>query len=138
MRIRSIAKIVEHAPGLDARELAIGIEFNYVVEVLRPVDADRDIAALAGKTRAASAIEQRRAELARDGDRGDDIIEIPRDDDSDGYLPIIGAVCRVQRAASGIEPHLAAQFVLQVAGERFGVPIPVPNRSRGRSLRAIL
>ena len=48
-----------------------------------------------------------------DGNRRDHIVRIPRDDEPDGNLTVIGAVGRVECAAAAIEADLASNLALQ-------------------------
>ena len=43
-----------------------------------------------------------------------DVVGIPRDDDADRKLAVVRGVGRIQRAAAGVEPDVAADFVQQV------------------------
>ena len=62
-RSARVAKRVEHDARLHPRESIAGIELEDPVHVLREVEHDRDVAALAGEARAGAAREHRRAVL---------------------------------------------------------------------------
>ena len=71
-----VAEMVEHDAGLRrARAAAPGSISTIAVQVLREVEHDRDVAALAGEARAAAARQDRRAVLAADRHGGDEVVD---------------------------------------------------------------
>src|SRR5204862_4656077 len=66
LRLRRLAQVVEDQAGLDARESPLRIDLDELVQVLREVDGNRDVAGLAGETRARAVGEHRRAIVAAD------------------------------------------------------------------------
>ena len=90
------AEDVEHRARLDPRQLRRGVDREDLVEVLRPVDDDGDVAAAAGQARAAAAREDRGAAPAADGDRLDHVVDVLRDHDADRHLAVVGAVGGVE------------------------------------------
>ena len=95
MPLGGIAQLVEHDTRLHARGPRAGIELYNAIEILRTVDHDRDVAALAGETSAAAAREDRNVVLPADGDCLHDVFDVSRDHDPNGYLPIVRTVRRV-------------------------------------------
>ena len=92
------ADAVEHDAGLDVDGAGDGIDCAHLVHVLREVEDDGDVAALAGERGAASAREDGRVEAAADGDGGDDVVFVARDDETDGDVAVVGG-SRWRRAA---------------------------------------
>ena len=117
MPLRRFAKPIEHQSRLDPRLPAFRIERDQVAHVLRVVEDDRDVAALAGEARAAAACEHRRTMIAADRHRRDHIVGIARQDDADRDLAVVGRVGRVRGAAAAVEPHLAAHDAPEVGFE---------------------
>ncbi len=109
-----VAQRIEDDARLDAREPPGGIDLEDPVHVLREVEHDRDVAALAGEAGAGAARQHRRAEAAARGHRRDHIVCIAGNDEPDGNLPVVRAVGGVERAAPAIEAHLAAHDPLQL------------------------
>src|SRR5215472_11350363 len=77
------AQGVEDDARLDAGETAIRIDFEDPVHVLREVEDDGNVAALAGEARAGTARQHGRTELAADTDRRRDVPGIAGDNESD-------------------------------------------------------
>ena len=119
------AEIVEHDAGLDARELANGIELDHTIHVLREVEDDGDVAALAGQARPAAARENRRTELARQGHGRDHVIGAFRNDDADRNLPVVRRIGRVERARAVVETNLSFDLASQRRGKRRSVDVQV-------------
>ena len=106
-------------PGCTRAALRRRIERDDAVHVLREVDDDRDVAALAGEARAGAARQDRRADVAARPDGGCHVVFVERNHDADGNLPIVRRVGRVERARAVVEAHFAADRLLQRALERF-------------------
>ena len=117
MLFRSVAQNVENAPRFNARELFCGIDFDDAVQVFREVHQNRCIARLAAKTGPAAARQERRAVFAAAMHRRKHIRYGLRDDHSDGDLPVVGCVGRIQRPAHIVEAHLTLDVPLQLGGE---------------------
>ncbi len=107
---RRLAYTVEHDAGLDAHGAGDGIDRVHVVHVLREVEDDGGVAGLAGDRGAASAREDGRVEAAADGDRGDDIVLVARDDEADGDVAIVRGVGGVGGFGGSVEADLAANL----------------------------
>ena len=115
--LQGIAEVVAHAAGLHAREAPLQVHLDHVAHVLRAVDHQRDVAALAGQARAAPAGEHGCAVGARRIDRGHHVVHAARNDDADRGLPVVGRIVRVGGARSGVEAHLSLDRRAQVALE---------------------
>jgi hypothetical protein len=130
------AEGIEHDSRLHAGEPVGGIDFENPRHVLREIENDGDVAALAGERCAASAAEQRSAELAAERDRGQNIFGIARKHDADGNLAIVGAVGGVESASATVEADIIANSIadvtpnpaLNLSTESFGQPLGVHLR----------
>ena len=118
LRARLGLQRVEHGARLDASEPAFFIELDHPIHVLRHIDDDGHIAALAGEAGSTAAREHRGAVLAAQTQRFHHLVGIARQHHADGHLAIVGCVGRVQRAAALVEPDLAAQASPKIVGER--------------------
>ena len=112
--------MIEDHAGVDPGQLALSIQIEDAVQVLRMVDDHRDVAALPGEARAAAAGEDGGAVLPTQRHGLDHVFHGSRDDHADRDLPVTGGVGRIQGAGSGIEAHLALdagrQFRFEGAG----------------------
>ena len=79
-----------------------------------------DVAALAGERGSAAAGEKRSMMLAAEGDGGDDIFFVARDDDADWDLAIVGAIGGVEGAAAGVETDFSAKMAAEGGFEGSG------------------
>ena len=120
---RGVAEVVEDAARLHARDAALGVDLEDVVEVLREVDQHRRVAALAGEARAPAAQDDRRPVLAADAVDLDELVHVARDDDADRRHPVVRGVGRVEGAAAGVEPDLALDRGAEVAGDASTVEV---------------
>jgi hypothetical protein len=59
--------------------------------------------------------------FAAEGDRGENVFGIARDDDSDGNLTVVRTVGRIQGAAAGVKTDLSAQMASESGFKRYGV-----------------
>src|SRR6476660_9631598 len=84
-----ISQIVQNKARLDASALPSGIKLEKVMHVLRHVDHDRNIAALARKACPAATTKNRCAVLSRETDSLDHIVDIARQNDTNRDLPVI-------------------------------------------------
>jgi hypothetical protein len=71
---------------------------------------------LAGERRAATAAEKWRAELAAQCDRGQNIVGIAGEHDTDGNLAVVGTVGGVEGASAAVEADFAADLHAQGTG----------------------
>jgi hypothetical protein len=101
------AEMIEDDTGLNARNPALGIEFKDVRHVLREVEDDGYIAALAGKRGPATAAENRSSMLTAGRDGGDDVVVVAGNNDANRYLAVVGAVAGIERAAAIVEANFA-------------------------------
>jgi hypothetical protein len=109
----SVAEVVEDDSGLHAGEAAIWVDLEDVAHVLREIENHRDVAALSGQRRTASATEKRRAEFAANRDRGDNVVRIARQHYADRDLAVIRAVSGVESAARIVEADVSANISAQ-------------------------
>ncbi len=120
MRLRGITQNVAHDAGLDFRRPRIHIERQHPVQILRGIQNDGDIAGLAGEAGAATAHQNRRLIATGDGNRLHDVVERSRNHDPDRHLPVVRGIRRIQRAAAGIEAHLASDHAAQLGCQGLG------------------
>ncbi len=122
---RGVADAVEDDAGLDVNGAGLGIDGAHAVHVLREVEDDGEVAALAGEGGAGSAGEDGGVDGAAGGDGGDDVGFIAGDDDADGDVAVVGAVGGVEGFGGGVEAHFAAdggaELLLEVGGLGEGV-----------------
>ena len=116
-------------PAARARS-AVRIDLEDPVHVLREVEDDRDVAALAGEARAGAAREHRRAELPARRDSGGDVVGVARNDEADRDLAVVGAVGGVQ-ARLPASNRTSPLIVRISSGSRSvtATSTPVPRRS---------
>jgi len=95
---------------LDPRDPALWIKFKNLRHVLREIENNRNVAALAGERGASTAAQDRRAMLSADSNRSDHVLGIARDYNSDRNLAVIRAVGGVERAASVVEAYVSAKL----------------------------
>lgn len=110
---RGGAEMVEHNAGLHASDPALGVELEDVSHVLREVEDDGDVTALAREGSPAAAAEHRNSMLATGGDGGDNVIVVARKNYAYRYLAVIGAVTRVKRTASIVETNFPVDALAQ-------------------------
>src|SRR5579863_1119871 len=102
-----VAKIVENAARLHARDVAVPVDVDQLIHVLGVIDQDCSIATGTGETGAATTRDDRRTELPRGRDGSFDVLRIPRKNDSDGNLPIVRSIGCIERPAARIKSNLA-------------------------------
>ena len=110
------AQMIEDDSGLHAGDAARGIDLENPRHVFGEIEDDGNVAALAGKRRAAAAAEQRRAELAAERNGGEYIVGVARENDTDGHLAVVGTVGRVECASAAVK----ADFAANLPAEGFG------------------
>ena len=86
---------VEHGARLDQRRLLLGVDVQHVVEVPREVEHEAGRERVACDRGAAAAGDDRRVQLAADGEGGDDLVGAARERDHLGDDPVVGGVGRV-------------------------------------------
>jgi hypothetical protein len=131
--LRLVAKVVEDHAGLDARELAGGVDVERPVQVLREVDDDGDVRDLPGEARPAAAREDRRAMLAARGDRREDVVDRLRDHDADRDHPVVRPSGRIERAVARPEANLALELGLQLLAQAGAVDVDRADRRRAEA-----
>src|SRR5207244_9464510 len=108
------------------------VELPDLIDILRPVHDDGDIAGLTCQTGSATAREDRSAEAAASGNSGYRIIDGPRDHHSDRYLPVVGAIRGLECATA----HIEANFTVDIPFQR-GCKCPRVSRPLGRPTRRL-
>src|ERR1700727_1537441 len=121
------AEMVEHNPWFHPSDAAYGIDFENPRHVLGKIENDGNVAALAGEGRASTAAEQRRAEIAAEGDGGENIVGIAGKYNADRNLAIVGAAGGVKRARAAADPD----FTVNLLTQRFRQPQSVDLRGLG-------
>jgi hypothetical protein len=121
------AEMVEHNPWFHASDAADGIDFQNPRHVLGKIEDHCDVAALASEGCPSTAAEQWRAEIAAEGDRGENIVGIAGNYNANRNLAIVGAVGGVESASAAVEPDFTANFRMQ----RFRQPQSVDLRGLG-------
>ncbi len=129
MKLGRVAQVVQDCARLHASRLRGRVELENAVEVLRRVEDNGDVAALAGEARPRSASQNRSAEAAAQCQRFQDVVAIARHNDTDRHLAVVRGVRCIERAASGVEADFAANTLLQLAREAF--PISFQGVTRG-------
>jgi len=108
MFLGSVAEAVEKHSGLHPGRAPLKIDFHDVAHVASEIEHQGDVATLSGERGSTAAAQQRSAILAGERDGGDDVIGVTRENHSDGYLAIVGAVRGIKSAAARIETDIAA------------------------------
>src|SRR5436853_712537 len=90
-------QFIEHDSRLHSRKLSFCIDLEDAIHVLREINDDGDVTALAGQAGSAATTRDGSAEFSAKGDYRDDVVAIARNDDADRQLPVVRAVGRVKR-----------------------------------------
>jgi hypothetical protein len=113
--------MVKNDARLDPRDPAIWIKFKNLRHVLREIEHNRNIAALAGERSASTAAQDGRAMLSADSNRSDDVVGIARDYNSDRNLAVVRAIGGVECAASIVEANFSAKLPYQGGFQGCGI-----------------
>ena len=105
-----VAEVIQNYSGLHSRDAAFGIDLEDISHVLREVENDGYVAALSGERGAAAPTQQRSAVLSADGDGGEDVVGVARENNADRNLAVVGTVGGVEGAAAIVEFHVAADL----------------------------
>src|SRR5205814_2631398 len=116
-----LLQFIQDKTRLNPRQLALHVNLEHAVHVLREINDHRDVAALSRQARPAAATGDRRAELAAGRNGGYDIAAVARDHHTDWNLAIIRAVGRIKSAIAIAEAHFATDSGAQCALERAGI-----------------
>jgi len=100
---------VQDNTGLDARDAAMGIDFEDPRHVPGEVEDDGGIATLSGERGATAAGKQWSVMIAAKCNSSDHVFFIAREDDTDRDLTVLGAVSLVESAAARVEADIAAE-----------------------------
>jgi len=109
--------VVEDDAGLHASDAAGRIDLENARHVLGEVEYDGDIAALSCEGGTAAAAEHRSIEFSAEGERGEDVVGVVRENNADGHLAVIRTVGRVEGAAAVVEANVSTQMFMQSVGE---------------------
>ena len=112
-----------HPAGLNFGDVACRVDFNDLRHVLREVEDHGDVAALPGQRCSSTTAQNGCAEFPSQRDRGDNIIHVARQNNSNRYLPVVRPVGRVKRAAAVVETHIAPQLAFQRGRKSSGVDV---------------
>src|SRR5271168_4997013 len=112
MDFRAITQGIENHAGLDAGVFLLNVELENLIHVLREIQNDCDVARLSGEACTRTSRKNRSTEFSACGDCRDNIIGIARNNEADGYLPVVGRVGGVKRATAAVEAHLATHAAL--------------------------
>jgi len=115
-----VAEVVEDDARLYACDAAGGIDLEDARHVLREIEYDGDVAALAGEGGASAATKQRGGEFAAEGDCGEDVVGVVRENYADGDLTVVGAIGGVKGAGAVVEADFATNLFTQSLGESRG------------------
>jgi hypothetical protein len=126
-----VADAIEDDTGLDVDSALSDVDFAHFVHVFREVEDDGEVAALSGQRGSGSAGEDGSVEFAAEGDRGDDVVFVARNHDTDGDMAVVGGICGVEGAGGAIEANLAADFGAELVGELVGVGEGIVHASMG-------
>ena len=127
MFLGGVAQMVEHHSGLHPRSTPLRIDFQDVAHVAGEIQHQRHVAALPGQRGPAATAKEGRAILARQRDRGDNVIGVAGKNHTDRYLAIVGAVGGIEGAAAGIETDVAANVAAQGLVQRGRVHLGTPG-----------
>src|SRR6185437_4740736 len=100
-----------------ARSLVFRVKIDQLVQMLREIEDNRNVAALASQAGASPAREQRRAKTAALFHCHENVFHRLRDHNTDRYLAIVRPIRRVERATAVVEPDLAFNPALQLSFE---------------------
>src|SRR5689334_693820 len=112
MEFSRITKRITHNARLHPSVLVCRGQFEDPVHVLRVVEDDRDVAALAGEARSCAARKPRRAVFAACCQGSDDIRVVLGYDDTYWRLPVVGSVGCIHRTRGTVEADVSADDAL--------------------------
>jgi hypothetical protein len=108
MLFGSGAEAVKHDSRLHSSDAALRIDLENLRHVLGEIQYHGYVAALARERRSASAAEQRRFEIATNGNRGENVIGIAGKYHADRNLAVVRAVGGVESAAAIVKANVSA------------------------------
>ncbi|MNX88355.1 hypothetical protein D3C86_1203230 [compost metagenome] len=116
-----IPQVVQDDPGLHVRAPGGGVQREQAVHVLREVDHDRHVAALAREAGAAAAPDHGHAEAPAEREGLHHVLDVAGDDEPDGHLAIVRRVGGIERTAAVVEAHLAFDLLAEGIREGLGL-----------------
>jgi hypothetical protein len=117
------AEVVEDYSRLHAGDAALGIDLENIRHVLREIEDDGYVAALAGEGSSATAGEERSVMVAAEGDGREHVLFVAWNDYADRDLAVVGAVGRVEGAGAGVETDFSAEMAVEGGFEGGGVEV---------------
>src|SRR5579872_209287 len=93
------------------------------MQIFRPVDHDRSVAALTREARTSAARKDWRLKFPAEGYRFDHVLLSFWNYDADRHLPIVGGISRVNRSTRIVETNLALDSLGKLFFERCRVDI---------------
>src|SRR5262245_24576239 len=110
---RCRAQVIEHDAGLDPGDPPIRVDLNESAEIARRIDDETATGRLAGDAGASAAQRDGRTALASGGDGRGNLLAGARDDDPDGYVPVVGRVGGIKRSCARVERDNAGDGLTQ-------------------------
>ena len=107
--LSGVSKTIENYAGLHAGDAARWIDLQNFRHIFGEIQHHGHIAALSSERSSAASTENWSVELARGCNRGDDVIDVAWQNNSDRNLTIIRPIGRVKRAAAGVKTNFAAK-----------------------------
>src|SRR6185312_9026366 len=114
VRTQLILQSVKNDARLDAGKALFRIDFEHLIHVLRKIQHDGNVTALAGQTRTTSTREHGSAELAAGGYGCNYVIGVARNYQPNRNLPVIRAIGGIECPAATIKPHFSADVALEL------------------------
>jgi hypothetical protein len=115
-----VAEVVENDAVLAAGDAAVRIDLKDARHVLREVEDDGDVAALSGEGSAAASTEHRSVEFAGEGECGEDVVGVVRENYANGDLAVVGSVGRVEGARAVVKSNVSCQSAAKLFAQGFG------------------
>ena len=112
---------IAHRAGLDERRAPRWVDRDDIAHVLGEIQHHGHVHALPALRGAAATRQQRRTVLAADAQGGDHVVRRPGEHHADRDLAVVRGVRAVDRAAAGIEAHLARNGRGKCGGKGFGL-----------------
>src|SRR5262249_59984400 len=104
---------IKDNPGLDSSESFFRVDLEDLVHFLRKIQNHSHIAALPCEARARTSWKDRRTILSAQLGCRNDVICIPRNYQTNRYLPVIGSIGGIHGPSSDIEPHFTLHHTLK-------------------------
>jgi hypothetical protein len=112
------AQVIQHKSRLHPGVISLGIQLEYMVQILRHVEDNGHVAALAGQACSSAPCKPRRVMVTANCYRLNDVYDAPGYHYPDRHLTVIGSVSRIQCTAPIIKPD----FAFHCGGQIFREP----------------